>query len=820
MAGCFELPIIGQTKTCIKNYRKNILKKVVNPIGLFKKDLESVYNNILKNPNASENLDQVSKIMSKIIEDAKIEPGVYTSEYIKEKLFNKISGVDSTPDISEVSTDRIFDPASNKKEVSKKFLTDAYGEAVQIQTYVENETSRDLFDCLFINRDSKKGKKGSVTTTTDLNNNMRQYKENLFTKIINYLRVLTKNEDFAISPKLKTLLNRNCTLFKSNGDPTYNFEALSEVINRVLNFKPAYIQQLYQTINDSQKSQIEKDKAKIEFEAYNAKIMLSNIDTYIALVLPKTIKIKTFNKFEGGDNYLISDKTAQISSNWRRTENINPETEIDTITKFGISTTRVYAWQSHEPISGKYLSFQDFEYIIAKIKRIAFNPAAQTLIFDRTFFIRNQTFKKSLSSEAKKYLFDKSLSDVIGQAARNSRKYYPILFEVFSNLSFYNITKTNIMSKQMFRQDELDKLWSLRKEIFVGEDSLNNLSDPQGVDYFSYITQTALSVCDSAKIQIYTNPDNQLELRELKYASVSNIRRKLENRIDVKNGFLSTKFDDFKNKDKITPISDSNGNFNGITFLLNGNTIKVNAKYGSVAGYNSQDLSWAEDFISETLSINLQNDADFRNALIHEFSNEKDMLNSLFKFASRVILNKYVSYRFFENTQINRKQIESQIKTIFSEDRNSPNYNYALNALGKVSRLDIPFLSMIARAQANVQGILTAVSAKDSNGNGQSLVTLSRLIGNIMSQISLQEKLPNSATKDCILLKPGMLEDAVTVTEYYDVNAKITKPAINMNPAEMITSQLFGILMSVTDMFYFILQLILINHSLQLLKQI
>lgn len=792
IADCFESFIKGWTTTCIRNYKKNVHKKVDNPERLFKQDLESVYDNIIKDHSASSNLDEISNIMSNLIERAGIGSGVYTSEYIKEHLFNKISGVESAPDISEVSTDKIFKPASNKKEVSKKFLTDAYGEAIQIQTYVENETSRDLFDCLFINRDSKKGKKGSVTTTTDLNNNMRQYKENLFTKIITYLRVLTKNKDFAISSELKTLLNGNCTLFKSNGDPTYNFEALTEVINRVLDFKPAYIQQLYQIINDSQKSQIEKDRAKIEFEAYNAKVMLSNIDTYIALVLPKTIKIKTFNKFEGGDNYLISDKTAQISTNWRRNENINPEKEVDTITKFGINTTRVYAWQSHEPISGKYLSFQDFEYIIAKIKRIAFNPAAQVLIFDRAFFIRNSAFEKSLSREAKKYLFNKSLSDVIGQAAHNSRKCYPILFEIFSNPFFYNITKTNIMSKQMFRQNELDKLWSLSKEIFVGEDSLNNLSDPQSVDYFSYITQAALSVCDSTKIQIYTNPDNQLELRELKYASVSNIRRKLENKIDVKNSFLSTKFQDFKDQYKIIPISDSNDNFNGITFLLNGNKIKVSAKYGSVTGYNPQDLSWAEDFISETLSINLQNDIDFRNALIHEFSNEKDMLNSLFKFASRVLLNRYVSYRFFENTQINRKQIESQIKTIFSEDRNSPNYNYALSALGKVSRLDIPFLSMIARAQANVQGILTAVSAKDSNGNGQSLVTLSRLIGNIMSQISLQEKLPDSATKDCILLKPGMLEDAVTVTEYYDVNAKITKPAINMNPTEMITSQLFG----------------------------
>nr|DAM35384.1 MAG TPA: hypothetical protein [Bacteriophage sp.] len=38
--------------------------------------------------------------------------------------------------------------------------------------------------------------------------------------------------------------------------------------------------------------------------------MLANIDTYIALILPKAIRIKTFNKFDEEDNYMVSDKTA------------------------------------------------------------------------------------------------------------------------------------------------------------------------------------------------------------------------------------------------------------------------------------------------------------------------------------------------------------------------------------------------------------------------------------------------------------------------------------------------------------------------------
>lgn len=795
MAGCFELPIIGQTKTCIKNYRKNILKKVDNPIGLFKKDLESVYNNILKDPNASENLDQVSKIMSKIIEDAKIEPGVYTSEYIKEKLFNKISGVESTPDISEVSTDRIFDPASNRKEVSKKFLTDAYGEAVQIQTYVENETSADLFDCLFINRDPNKGSLGEVTTTTDLNINMRNYKEALFAKIVNHLRILAQNENFAISPELKALIDGECKLFDSQNKGTGNFNALSEVINRALNFKSAYLQELYRIMNDSQSTQQERNEATREFEAYNAKVMLANIDTYIALILPKAIRIKTFNKFDGEDNYMVSDKTAQIYTTWRRNEDIDPASEADTITKVAINTTRIYSWQTGEPISGKFLSFQDFEYMIGKIKKIAFNQDAQKLLFDNRFW-RTNNISRTLSKETKEYLTNKTLSEAISMANDNARLYYPMIFELFTNQDFYNLTKTSIMSKQSFKVDELNKLWSLGEKIFCGKDSLKNLSNPQGVDYFSYITQTALSICDSSKIQIYRDSDNQFELRSLKYASVYNIQRKIENKIDVRNGFLSTKFEDFVNQYKVEPINDAKGNIQSINFLLNGETINVNIKTGTVRGFVDQPLS----FIQEMLGIDLTNNIDFKNALINEFSSENLMLRNLFNFASRILANRYISHEFFENSELNKKGIDEQIKSIFG-DKNIPRYNYTLRALGKVSRLDIPFLSAIARAQANVQGILTAVSAKDSEGNGQSLVTLSRLIGNVMNQIYLQEKLPDSVTRDCTLLKPGVLEDAVTISEYYDGNAKITKSAISLNPTEMVMSQLFGyeLGLSITD---------------------
>nr|DAM35385.1 MAG TPA: hypothetical protein [Bacteriophage sp.] len=44
---------------------------------------------------------------------------------------------------------------------------------------------------------------------------MRNYKEALFAKIVNHLRILAQNENFAISPELKALIDGECKLFDS-----------------------------------------------------------------------------------------------------------------------------------------------------------------------------------------------------------------------------------------------------------------------------------------------------------------------------------------------------------------------------------------------------------------------------------------------------------------------------------------------------------------------------------------------------------------------------------------------------------------------------
>lgn len=98
-------------------------------------------------------------------------------------------------------------------------------------------------------------------------------------------------------------------------------------------------------------------------------------------------------------------------------------------------------------------------------------------------------------------------------------------------------------------------------------------------------------------------------------------------------------------------------------------------------------------------------------------------------FASRVILNQYVSHEFIKGHT--NADIEKVLSDIYGQ--NAPKYNPALDELGLVHGNDIPTLKAIAVAKGNVQGVTTASQVKDGLNNGQSLQTLSRLLGSLQS---------------------------------------------------------------------------------------
>jgi len=134
------------------------------------------------------------------------------------------------------------------------------------------------------------------------------------------------------------------------------------------------LENLYNTSKNTNKTAEERRQAKLRLDAYNAFVMLTHFDTFLAITLGKAINITSLNNLSGKDKYSLNDRVSNLITTWRDDEeDINVEAETDVISKLAITTTRKIKWGSDQPVDGEYIHFQDFAYIISKIKDLCLN---------------------------------------------------------------------------------------------------------------------------------------------------------------------------------------------------------------------------------------------------------------------------------------------------------------------------------------------------------------------------------------------------------------------------------------------------------------
>jgi hypothetical protein len=110
--------------------------------------------------------------------------------------------------------------------------------------------------------------------------------------------------------------------------------------------------------------------------------------------------------------------------------------EVDNITKLLVNTLPLYEYGSDIPLSNRYITFQDFVYIMGKVKALGQDPRISEVVFNGTFIRDNKNVWNSLSENTRKYIRGKSLSYVINSIRQNPRKILPIVFELLANVSF------------------------------------------------------------------------------------------------------------------------------------------------------------------------------------------------------------------------------------------------------------------------------------------------------------------------------------------------------------------------------------------------
>lgn len=773
----------------IKNMTARVLRnnnKEHGSTSTLKKNINELIRDITKQPELPDSMESIALAISEAAEryGGKAQlPDYFNVENLYNMLVLSKENIQQIDDL-EASTEQITDTPQirSKLDASRDFMDKAFGLAKEVETQFQNMTNQNLFDCLFINRGSIDGKLGPVQNTKELNDNIRNYQNQLLKNIVVYLRSVKRSSpNLKIEDDIKEIL-RDPKIYDNEYKYTRVLEKLKPLIDTYIKEplfgKSDLIRETYNSSRDS--NDLNNKLSKQKLLAFNSIILLDNFDTYLSVLLNKSIQIKDFNQKTGEDKYQISEKTAKLATSWRISENIFVEDEMDSITRLAINTTPFYNWGSNTPKDGYFISFSNFQHLTAKIKDLVYNPNLDNIIFDKDFEKKYKNIK--IPEEIK----NKSFKTLINYIRKNPRKYSHIIFDILSNDDF---RKDNISLYSNFTQDELNKLYSLNKGVFNGGISLRALTSSNSqLDYYSFITQSLDSIFNVKYIQYYQDEDGKTKVRTLLDQGINNIKRKIEQTINVSNSIkLINDWESYKKSLNLRPEFDEVGRFYSLVFTIPNADIKVEilANSGDV-NFVVDDFSKTKPFIDKVLKLNLSNNIDFLNSLREVFKTNYELTNNLLRFASRVIFNKYVSKELLSDLSLKDKM--DKIREIYG--RNAPSYNWNLDEMGLIHGNDVRTLNMISLAKSNLEGITTATQVKDGEGNSQSNQTLSRLLGSFHSQWELQEKWSNSASKSFQLLTNSeILEGVYTTKEFYNSSER-SKTTTKMNVGEMSYSQI------------------------------
>lgn len=661
------------------------------------------------------------------------------------------------PDIEE---------AQSSKEVSNKFLENAYKSAKAVQLAAEIEANTNFFDAFFINRGSIKGIKGVVSSQTDLNKNIIQYQEQLLGKICNYLKTigaLTAKEQEAVNnPKLYNIV-------RGEYQNTGILNIITPLIRKYLSPTKVSAEKLRDLYTNRSVG-----KNKIMLDAFNAGIILGNFDSYIKAKFGKSINIKSseFGKKTGSlDKYKVANSTAQLATTWRTSENIDVESEIDTITRMLVNTTKIYDWGTSNE-SG-YMNFQYYQNILGKIKELGILPNTKKI-----FFHGDEEYLGTLSESTQNFIKGKKLSQVINSLRKNPRQYLHSIFEIISNQGF---KKAHPEIYSQFEQEELNHIWSVYKQLFSTDlSSIHTLVGIQPrLDYYQFLTQASDSIFKKQFIQYYRDEDGNVRTRVLSDMNKFRLKTKIRSNINAIN---------FNNESQLEAYN-TEYNDGIVTFTIPGinNTVAVNVASGRCTYSKDNFLSFAKNkdvltFLDRTLGLDLMHNSELLEILGRD--NMIHTMQRLLNLASNIVATSYIS-----NTQLKELKTKQEklatANALFGRERS---FNRTTKTIDYVDNSDSTraTIEAIVDAQYIQQGMVTATQVKDSNQAGQSLQSLSMLLGSVGSQIDLIESKNNSATNHFSLLNnPDIFLGHYTSSEYYDKRLGKSKKATKFTVSEM-----------------------------------
>ena len=581
-----------------------------------------------------------------------------------------------------------------------------------------------LIDTFLANRKNQK-----LVRNQDIAENVRNTKQALLDKVLEFMRNQKERNQGYINRGVFS--EENTRLFDRNGEYLNTLDQETELYNAITSwFNPKNIAMSNSLDTKYTLFKIENDPEAREYiDAYTAWTLLTNFDTTLILTLGNSVLItepSNFNKISNVSYKTNIDKATNMWSFGFGDDVEDVGDLISDITKLLVESSKRYSWKVNVPNQDSYLSFKDFNYIIGKVKNLAFTLRGKSDI-DLEYYINGKNiitnenvynlsgttrgvyenfkeFNKSIGKENESV----TLGQLIAFASENPMRSLHAIFDILCNT---DILTTRIKS---FTDTDKNLLWSCYKEIFgqCGENSRSLFDlhhNTNGDTIFSIIAQLADSMFQEDIIQYYEDDNKTLYAQFMRDYTINQIRNELAQQIQQSSSTTLSKgtkeFTDaynvkieFTNKGQLTTTDKQAWEVGTVKETVpvqakliaeikipvkitrNGKKIEAgeiiatatNIKFESKNNITEEEIWNSGDFrelIKDATGINFGADPDFAQAYQQMFQGASEinytaLLDDITRIVGRSVFNHYF------NTKL-----VPQILQEFSLTRNQPNIN-------------------------------------------------------------------------------------------------------------------------------------------------
>ena len=408
-----------------------------------------------------------------------------------------------------------------------------------------------LIDTFLANR-----KNQTLVRNQDIAENVRKTKQALLDKVLEFMRNQERKRNQEQNQGYidrEVFSEKNTRLFGRNGEYLNTLDPETKLYKVITSwFNPKNIAMSNSLDAKYTLFKIENDPEAREYiDAYTAWTLLTNIDTTLILTLGNSVLItepSNFNKISNVSYKTNIDKATNMWSFGFGDDVEDVGDLISDITKLLVESSKRYSWKVNVPNQDSYLSFKDFNYIIGKVKNLAFTLHGKSDI-DLEYYINGKNiitnenvynlsgttrgvyenfkeFNKSIGKEKEPV----TLGQLIAFASENPMRSLHAIFDILCN--------TDILTNRIKSFTDTDKnlLWSCYKEIFgqCGENSRSLFDlhhNTNGDTIFSIIAQLADSMFQEDIIQYYEDDNKTLYAQLMRDYTINQIRNELAQQI-------------------------------------------------------------------------------------------------------------------------------------------------------------------------------------------------------------------------------------------------------------------------------------------------